>query len=125
MLLNRILNWLEYGVILAAVMALLSSGCVDQQKEVGIYRAALKGHAPTTTRPAAVSFESDTKLSLTEAMALASRDNEQLALGGEEYLPADGEPGAGLFPAGVVRQKRPNGPHESGPSEEVRAKSRL
>jgi outer membrane protein TolC len=85
---NRVQYRLRLALLLALCVALSLVGCVDQQKEVGVYQAALKGHAPTTTRPAAAPFEADTKLSLTEAMALASRDNEQLALGGEEYLQA-------------------------------------
>ena len=69
-------------------MGLSAAGCVDQQKEVGVYRSALEGHAPATTRPAAQPLEAGTRLSLTEAMALVSRDDERLAMSGEDYLQA-------------------------------------
>lgn len=88
MLLNQNPNRPRSGLLAVVCAGLLLAGCVDQQKEVGIYRAELAGHAPTTTRPAAVPFEAGTTLSLTEAMALTSRDNEQLALSGEDYLQA-------------------------------------
>lgn len=64
------------------------SSCVDQAKEVGIYRAVLYGTAPAATRPAGMAVAPGQSLTLTEAMALASRDNERLAIGGEEYLQA-------------------------------------
>lgn len=64
------------------------AGCVDQQKEVAIYRSVLEGHAPMTMRPAALPYEQNTILTLGEAMALASRDDERLALSVENYLQA-------------------------------------
>jgi outer membrane protein len=64
------------------------AACVNQEKEVAIYRDVLTGHAPVTTRPAGLSFEADQSLSLSEAMALAARDNERLSLSGEDYLQA-------------------------------------
>ena len=81
-------RFLRRPLVLALWIGLFAAGCVDQQKDVSVYRSALEGHAPTTSRPAAQPFEVGTTLSLTEAMALASRDNEQLALGGEDYLQA-------------------------------------
>lgn len=62
------------------------AGCaVDQNKEVAIYRDVLE-----TTAPAAVVVElkAGEHLSLKEAMAIACKDNERLALAGESYLQA-------------------------------------
>jgi outer membrane protein TolC len=67
---------------------ILLTGCVDHQKEIDTYRAVLAGHAPTTTRPANTECPAGTTLSLIEAMALASRDGERLAIQGEAYLQA-------------------------------------
>ncbi|HRX85001.1 MAG TPA: TolC family protein [Phycisphaerae bacterium] len=72
----------------AALVAVGAAGCVDQQREVAVYRDVLAGHAPTTDQPAGESIDANTELSLTEAMARASRDNERIALGGEKYLQA-------------------------------------
>jgi len=74
--------------IFAVSLAALLAGFVDPRREVAVYRDVLDGHAPATTRPAAQPIEADATLTLTEALALASRDNERLALRGEDYLQA-------------------------------------
>ena len=74
--------------LLAAFLAIMLAGCVNHEKEVAIYRGVLDGHSPTTTRPAAQPCEAGTKLTLSEAMALAARDHERLAMSGETYLQA-------------------------------------
>ncbi len=60
------------------------SGCVDQQKEVQVYRDVLGD--PAATRPASAPAEEP--LSLRQALRMANRHNEQLSLSGEDYLQA-------------------------------------
>jgi len=61
-----------------------ASGCaVDQDEEVGLYRAVLDA-----TVPAPGAHEPAGPLSLRAAMALANRNNEQLATRGEDYVQA-------------------------------------
>jgi outer membrane protein len=79
----------RYGhqVSLLAII-LLAAGCVNQEKEIGVYRSALEGHAPTSVRPVGLPYDAGTTLTLSEAMAIASRDSERLAISGEGYLQA-------------------------------------
>jgi outer membrane protein len=59
------------------------TGCaVDQAKEVATYRKVIDG---PTTQPAYMAGE---PLSLVRALQLANANNEQLAIGGEDYLQA-------------------------------------
>lgn len=67
---------------------LLSSGCVDQRKDIALYRDELDRMVPPATRPAGVGAESGEVVTLHEAMALANRDNERLGLVGEDYVQA-------------------------------------
>lgn len=69
-----------------AVAVLLLAGCkVDQQAEVAKYRSVLDA---TTPAPASPQWGDDRPLALSEAMALANANNEQLARGGEDYVQA-------------------------------------
>lgn len=79
---------MKYALAFSLLAACSLAACVNQDKEVAQYRAVLAGHAPVTTRPAARSIDSGDTLTLSDAMALASRDNERLSLAGEEYLQA-------------------------------------
>lgn len=63
----------------------LMAGCgVDPQKEIGRYCAVLDGNRP---HPPA-DYQADETLSLERALRLANRDNERLAVAGEDYLQA-------------------------------------
>jgi hypothetical protein len=73
-----------WSVVAAGLLG--AAGCVHQEKDVAAYRAVLDGHAPTTARPVAQPFAAGTTLTLAEALALASRDHERLAMQGEEYV---------------------------------------
>jgi outer membrane protein TolC len=65
------------------LVALVAIGCkVDQDKEVATYRKVLDAE---TAPP---SFASGHSLTLEEAMRLANKDSEQLAIRGEDYLQA-------------------------------------
>ncbi|MFA5204193.1 MAG: TolC family protein [Lentisphaeria bacterium] len=79
-------NYRGWGVLAAVLLA--AAGCVHQDREVAAYRAVLDGHAPATARPAGRPFGAGTTLTLGEALALAARDNEPLAMQGEEYVQA-------------------------------------
>ncbi|MCC7146873.1 MAG: TolC family protein [Phycisphaeraceae bacterium] len=66
-----------------------ATGCkVDQDKEVALYRAQLDEHRPGATLAAAAPIEAEQTLTLREAMAMANRDNQQLAIRGEDYVQA-------------------------------------
>lgn len=66
-------------------MLFLAAGCLPtQQQEIARYRKVLDAHAPTTLPVR----ENETPLTLEDAFALANRNNEQLALSGEDYLQA-------------------------------------
>jgi outer membrane protein TolC len=63
---------------------MLAAACaVDQDAEVQLYRSVLDAKVP-----APPAYEPATPLSLREAMALANRNNEQLAVRGEDYVQA-------------------------------------
>lgn len=66
------------------LVLILIAGCVNQQKEVCTYRKVLDEMSPTT-RPA---FEPQSTLSLPQALDLANKCYEQLAISGEDYLQA-------------------------------------
>jgi len=69
---------------LALLAALAAAACaVDQDAEVALYRDVLDAVVP---QPAA--RDPATPLSLREALALANRNNEQLATAGEDYVQA-------------------------------------
>ncbi|MGD1276421.1 MAG: TolC family protein [Tepidisphaeraceae bacterium] len=70
-------------VWIAMVALAVLAGCVNQHKEVMTYREVVDAGLP---RPRA--YQSGQPLSLQRAMALANQDNEQIALGGENYLQA-------------------------------------
>ena len=63
----------------------LAAGCgVDQKKEIARYRRVLDG----TAAGLAVDYQPGETLSLQRALLLANRDNERLAIEGENYLQA-------------------------------------
>jgi len=66
-----------------ALVCVLAVGCIDQKKEVAIYRKEID-HA--TTQP--VQIAPDKVLTLTDALTLAVHNEEQLSLLGENYLQA-------------------------------------
>lgn len=67
--------------VVTAVLAL--GGCVDQQKEVAIYRKVLdSSRAPTPRRD----YAAGQPLTLEAALLLANRYEERLAIQGEDYL---------------------------------------
>jgi outer membrane protein TolC len=67
-----------------ALLIPLLAGChIDQAAEVAHYRAELDAVVP-----APADFTASSDLSLREAMALANQNNEELALGGEDYVQA-------------------------------------
>ena len=68
---------------LIAMVCLLASGCIDQKKEVAVYRKVIDGN-----KPAAVRIAPDKVLTLTDALRLAVQNEEQLSLLGENYLQA-------------------------------------
>jgi outer membrane protein TolC len=71
--------------ILALCVVMLGiTGCaVDQQKERNLYRSVLDAHLPAP-KP----YVADAPLSLREALLLANRNNEQLAMRGEDFVQA-------------------------------------
>lgn len=70
------------GLLLAAALA---AGCsVHQNEEVAAYRQIIDGDAPTQY----ANPDQKEPLSLAQAMALSSRDNERLSIEGERYLQA-------------------------------------
>jgi outer membrane protein TolC len=65
-------------------LAVLLAGChVDQHKEIATYRAILDSPGQSVTVPAP-----GEPLTLGQALALANRHHEQLAIAGEDYLQA-------------------------------------
>ena len=67
------------------LLLFLLAGCgVDQKKEIGRYRRVLDG----TAAGLAVDYQPGETLSLQRALLLANRDNERLAIEGENYLQA-------------------------------------
>jgi len=76
---------LTLAVATVSLAAAAGSGCtVDQAKEVAAYRGVLDAKMPAS-RPAPAA---DEPLTLDQALALANRQNERLALTGEDYLQA-------------------------------------
>lgn len=69
---------------LALALAACAGCTVDQAKEMAVYRDVLDAHIPADT-PAPTA---DQPLTLEQALALANRLNEQLAITGEDYLQA-------------------------------------
>ena len=65
------------------MVCLLASGCVDQKKDIAIYRTVIDGNKPAT-----VQIAPDKVLTLTDALMLAVQNEEQLSLLGENYLQA-------------------------------------
>lgn len=66
-----------------AALAIAVVGCTDQQKEVANYRKVLDGpHPPALRRD----YSQGQPLTLEQALLLANRYNEQLAIQGETYL---------------------------------------
>jgi outer membrane protein len=65
------------------VLLAFASGCVDQDKEVALYRSVLDG---PTSRP--VSYTRGAPLTLATALLLTNQHNERLAIGGEDYVQA-------------------------------------
>jgi outer membrane protein TolC len=75
-------GWLGWAMLgLAVPAAGFWAGCVDQAKEVQIYRAVLDDRQP---KPEPLG--PGETLTLERALALANADNEQLASQGESYL---------------------------------------
>jgi outer membrane protein TolC len=68
---------------LLALITIATVSCVDQDKEVALYRKILDNGA--TTRP---TYDANRPLTLVEALKLANANSEQLAIRGEDYLQA-------------------------------------
>jgi len=68
---------------LAVLGIALVAGCVDQDKEIAVYRSVIDGGA--TTRPV---YDEAKPLTLVEAIKLANANNETLSIRGEDYLQA-------------------------------------
>ena len=71
------------ALVLPLAPLALASGCVDQAKEVALYRGILDG---PDARP--VSYSAGAPLTLATALLLANQHNERLAIGGEDYVQA-------------------------------------
>ncbi|MCX5659652.1 MAG: TolC family protein [Planctomycetota bacterium] len=70
------------AALTAVLFALSLAGCaVDQKKEVALYRDLLNKNVP-----ASQPYAPGSPLSLTQALALANANNEQLGLQGEAYV---------------------------------------
>jgi outer membrane protein TolC len=67
------------------VVALLAGGCIDQNKEVAIYRNVLDGDK----KPPEFDIKPGEPLSLEAALLLTNRTSEQLGIDGESYLQAE------------------------------------
>jgi outer membrane protein TolC len=77
----------KYAKFLPLFLAIgcAAAGCaVDQEKEVAKYRKELDG----STAGMAIDYRSGETLTLERALLLANRDNERLAISGENYLRA-------------------------------------
>ena len=72
-------KWMWTGMTAVA----LAGSCVDQQKEVSIYRSILDERVPP-----APSYEPGQELTLAQALALTNQNRETLAVQGEDYLQA-------------------------------------
>ena len=72
---------LRFGI--AALGVAFLAGCVDQDKEIALYRNVLDRGA--TTRPV---YDQAKPLTLVEALQLANANNESLSIRGEDYLHA-------------------------------------
>jgi outer membrane protein TolC len=76
-------KYVTYPLLFLASCAV--AGCaVDQEKEVAKYRKVLDG----TTAGMAIDYQPGETLTLERALLLANRDNERLAISGENYLQA-------------------------------------
>lgn len=78
---TRSIRFTDLVRLAALAAALALAGCLDQKKDVALYRKVLDPGAPAATQPAGT-------LSLVEALALTNANNEQLAISGEDYLQA-------------------------------------
>ena len=78
-------GWAGATVPVVLTAALLAGCGVDQQKEVGKYRRVLESDARTEL---AADYQPGETLTLQRALLLANRDNERLAIAGENYLQA-------------------------------------
>jgi outer membrane protein TolC len=70
------------GIVHLAAVALVClalSGCLDQKKDVNLYRKVLDKGSPPATQPSG-------PLTLLEALSLTNANNDQLAISGEDYL---------------------------------------
>lgn len=65
------------------VLGGLICGCIDQRQEVAKYRKVLDARRPPAVR---TDYSRGAPLTLEEALILANRGNEQLAVQGEDYL---------------------------------------
>jgi len=68
-------------VVLGALLTLAMGGCVNQQKEVAVYRQVLDGD-----KPLPVHIEPGAVVTLTDALRLADQNEEGLNIQGESYL---------------------------------------
>ena len=74
---------------LTAVIAVTVGGCaVDQEKEVETFNSVLRANLLSSEPPFAVDVTPDQSLTLRQALDLANRQNERLAIEGENYLQA-------------------------------------
>jgi outer membrane protein len=69
--------------IVNVVLLVLVGGCVDQKRDIDVYRKVIDGGQPPP-----VEVAPDRVLTLTDALMLANQNEEQLSLQGENYLQA-------------------------------------
>jgi outer membrane protein len=79
---GRIRRWL---IPLAAICAASGGGCVDQPKDIALYRKQLDALPGVTSVPVP---PEQAPLSLQQALALAEKNDESLGLSGETYVQA-------------------------------------
>ena len=64
------------------IMMLVISGCINQARDVKLYRNVLDNELPEPE----IAFQPETPLTLKQALLLANANNERLAMAGEAYL---------------------------------------
>jgi outer membrane protein TolC len=74
-----------FGALLFTLVALLAGGCIEQDKEVAIYRNVLDGNHKAPE----FDFKPGEPLSLEAALLLTNRSSEQLGIDGETYVQSE------------------------------------
>src|SRR5947209_6604904 len=75
---------LRSSLLLVPIMIITALGCIDQRKEVALYRKVLDG----PHKPQVPDFTHGQPLTLEAALILANQNQEQLAINGEDYVQA-------------------------------------